>query len=319
MRIIELGAGERIDLSEPKSLFLVRRGQGEVYAVAEEPFFRDFIVAIEAQEAAFPWQSDDDDVIGAELYTETGATVEVIPFADCATERLHGLMTAWLEKLANIPWLARLLLYGDDALLAWRKDKALSRTDNLPELEEHFTLQNEIFLTLLELRHATKDKVFQRRQSLLAKNIAGLSETSLRLLLGEKVVEYADSGEPADEVLQEAEFIVRSAAQALNLPVGSVSLDPETAARSDPVTLLHLLAQKNNMMLRYVTLPKNWHRQDYGTMIGYIGKEKRLCLLSESPTNDYVVKTVKIPEGEIYDAQNENKRPSRRIFIKNRY
>lgn len=304
----KLDAGERLPLPDNDAFVIIREGQAEIYALTQTQ--RDFIVALKAGEAAFPLNRTNHEHFDFDtyIYAEDGATVEIVTLAACPLPQLREFMAIWLMRLAAIPWLDRLLTYGDDTLIAWRKQTALPVTAEREELIEKFTVQNEIFLTLLELRPTARNKVFQRRQRLRAKSLGRMSETSLRLLLGEDVIEYAESGETADEVLQEAEFIIRSAAQALHLPTGSTALDSETVGKTDPVALLHLLAQKNNMMLRYVTLPKNWYTKDYGVMIGYLGRSKTPCVVVQAQEGGYTVKTAQNDQGEVFDPQNESLR-----------
>lgn len=307
-RILE--AGERFRLPATESFVIIQEGQAEIYATDSAANSRNFILALQSGEAAFPLlNSDAEDLnaeIYAELYTEDGAIIEIIPFAACSVPELREFMAAWFRCLADIPWLGRLLACGDDTLLAWRKRTSLPTEASRSELVAQFAVQTEIFLTLTELRSTAESKIFQLRQKLRAKNQERAAGTSARLLLGESVIEYAESGETVDEVLQEAEFIVRSAAQALHLPIGSTALDSGNVNKIDPVTLLHLLAQKNNLMLRYVTLPKNWHTKDYGVMIGYMGKAKTPCVVLKAPRKGYMIKTVQNPQGDIFDPQNAN-------------
>ena len=293
-----LSPGQKITLFDSNSFVLIKQGQAEIYALSSKPFGKEFLAEFNEGEAIFPWRDNDENPVSMELYAENETVVEFVPIEHYlqsnSREELCDLMTAWFYKLVNISWVNRLLTINDDTLISWRKKRVFKDGDY-----EKISLQNEIFLTLLKLHFAKQYKSFELLQELRDKSAKLSIENSARLLLGEDVIEYAPSGK-SDKTLKEAEFIVSLAAQALNLPISSLSLPQDTTSNIDPVNLLHLLAKRNNMSLRYVTLPKNWQNKDYGVMIGYFGKEKTLCAILRAKNGGYLVKTIDNTHGEFF-------------------
>ncbi|MBR2733835.1 MAG: hypothetical protein IKD80_06260, partial [Selenomonadaceae bacterium] len=119
---------------------------------------------------------------------------------------------------------------------------------------------------------------------------------SIANLLGEEASTYSETTERVER-LEEASFIVRRAATALNMPTDNIKLDAELVRRLDQIRLIRRLIQKGNMQIRLIELVDDWHKNDSGVIIGYFGAEKILSVFIPTAPGKYKLVTKDKPDG----------------------
>ena len=295
--IVKLSAGERLTLNNGKNFIRVVSGELEAYAVtAGDSSFRQFYLSgLGSGDAAFP-ALDEFGEINVVVSAVEDAELEETAFDETMDETLRPLMQTWFKRLGEIPWLRLLAEKGDDVLQSWRDGSVLQEAETHEALMGSFTESEQIFAMFLGMRFGAEDKRLSRRMKVRAWAKKILVENSIRSLLGEEELHYDADGSESGQT-GEAVFVVSEAAKAMGLSIETVSISADMAKRLDQVGLLHRLAQKGNMQLRFVTLPEGWHRSDNGVMLGYWGEEKHLAALIPETPEQYKVVTASHPEG----------------------
>ena len=292
-------AGERIRLPDGECLALIESGKVEVYAVtrAEGSFRQQFLVELAKDAAAFP-SLDEFNQTETLIYAAEDTKINILNFDEIDNDRLKILMRRWFAELVKLPWLQLLIDKGDDTLITWQDGSVLEGAEDLIEA---FRDNEAIFSMLLGVRFQSEDKIFSRRVEVRARNQRRLLDNSIANLLGEETTTYSETTERAAR-LEEASFIVRRAAIALNMPTENIKLDMELVRRLDQIRLLHRLVQKGNMQMRLIELVDDWHKNDSGVIIGYFGENKTLSAFIPTAPGKYKIVTKENPEGtEITD------------------
>ncbi len=306
---VKLNAGERLTLGSEKSFRRVVSGEVEAYAVtvndgsprapgaaAGDASFRQFYLSgLGAGDAAFP-ALDEFGEINVVLSAVEDAELEEVSFDGAADDVLRPLMQAWFRRLGEIPWLRLLADKGDDILQSWRDGTVLQEAGTHDELMAAFLESEQIFSMFLVMQFGAEDKRLSRRMKVRAWAKRMLVENAIRSLLGEDKLHYDADGNESGQT-GEAVFAVSEVAKAMGLPAGAITISDDISKRLDQVGLLHRLAQKGNMQLRFVTLPEGWHTKDNGVMLGYWGEEKRLAALIPETPDRYRAVTAAHPEG----------------------
>jgi len=291
---ILLKAGERFRLQDGERLALIESGKVEVYAVtrAEGSFRQQFLVELTAGEAAFP-SLDEFKQTETLIYTAEDTQIKILTFDEVSPDALKNFMRNWFAELIKLPWLRLLADKGDDVLGTWLDGTVLESADDLTEA---FRENEEIFSMLLGVRFQAEDKSFSQRVEVRSRNQWRLLDNSIANLLGEETTQYSETTERAER-LEEASFIVRRAAVALNMPTDNIKIDPEIVRKLDQIRLIRRLVQKGNMQMRLIELVEDWHKNDSGVIIGYYGERKTLSVFVPTAPGKYKLITKDKPEG----------------------
>ena len=292
-KTILLKAGERFQLPVADQSALIVSGNVEVYAVStdQSSFRQQFLAKLNAGQAAFPI-FDEFQLTDTILFACDDTQITIQSFDEFAPDRLKALMLDWFSELIKLPWLRLLADKGDDILITWLSRCALSQNN----LIETFRYNQEILSMLLGARFNAEDKRFICRLKVRSRNQRRLLENSIAGLLGTEATTYSETTERAVR-LEEATFIVRSVAQALNMPVDNIRLEADLVRRMDQIRLLRRLIQKGNMQMRLIDLASDWHHQDSGVIIGYFGADKVLSAFVPVAPNRYKLVNTYQPSG----------------------
>ena len=289
-----LMAGERVRLPDGELLALIESGKVEVYAVTREEgsFRQQFLVELAAGNAAFP-ALDEFKQTETLIFAATDTRIKILTFDDVAPDTLKIFMRRWFTELIKLPWLRLLADMGDDILITWLNGTVLDGDDDLIET---FRDNASIFSMLLGVRFQAEDKRFSQRVEVRSRNQRRMLNNSIANLLGEEASTYSETTEHVER-LEEASFIVRRAAVALNMPTDNIKLDAELVRRLDQIRLIRRLIQKGNMQVRLIELVDDWHKNDSGVIIGYFGAEKILSAFIPTAPGKYKIVTKDKPDG----------------------
>ncbi len=289
-----LMAGERVRLPDGELLALIESGKVEVYAVTREEgsFRQQFLVELAAGDAAFP-TLDEFKQTETLIFAATDTQIKILTFDEVAPDTLKIFMRRWFTELIKLPWLRLLADKGDDVLIPWINGTVLDGDDDLIDA---FRDNASIFSMLLGVRFQAEDKRFSQRVEVRSRNQRRLLNNSIANLLGEEASTYSETTEHVER-LEEASFIVRRAATALNMPTDNIKLDAELVRRLDQIRLIRRLIQKGNMQVRLIELVDDWHRNDSGVIIGYFGAEKILSAFIPTAPGKYKLVTKDKPDG----------------------
>ena len=291
---ILLMAGERFRLEDNKQLALVMDGKIEVYSVTgtEGSFRQQFLLSLTAGGAAFSLCDEFNHMVN-QLYATENSRIQLFTFDEVPADELKKLIRGWFFGLTNLQWVRLLADKGDDTILKWTDKNFL---DDVTDLYAAFLENEEIFSMLLGVRFVAEDKIFSRRVEVRTRNQQRLINDSIAHLLGEERILYSETISRA-EILEEASFIVRRAATALNMPTDNIKLDAELVKRLDQVRLLRRLIQKGNMQMRLIELVPDWYKKDSGVIIGYFGEHKKLSVFVPTAPDAYKLVTKEDPDG----------------------
>ena len=289
-----LQAGERVRLEDGARLALIESGKVEVYLVTSEAgsFRQQFLVELEAGAAAFP-SLDEFEETETLIYAAEDSKIKILTFDEVPTDELRIFMRRWFAELIKLPWLRLLADKGDDILITWLDGTVLEGAEDLTEA---FRANEEIFSMLLGVRFRAEDKRFSDRVEVRARNQRRLLDNSISNLLGEETTTYSETTERTMR-LEEASFIVRRTAVALNMPTDNIKLDPELVRRLDQIRLIRRLVQKGNMQMRLIELVEDWHKCDSGVIIGYYGEKKILSVFVPLEAGKYKLVNLEHPDG----------------------
>ena len=296
---ILLKAGERVRLADGERLALVESGKIEVYIVTREEgsFRQQFLVELSTGGAAFP-ALDEFEQTETQIYAAEDTQLKIFTFDEVSPDDLKKFMRNWFAELIKLPWLRLLADKGDEILITWLDGTVLEGADDLTAA---FRMNEEIFSMLLGVRFAAEDKRFAQRVEVRHRNQKRILDSSISNLLGEETTSYSETTERALR-LEEASFIVRRAALALNMPTENIKIDAEIVRRLDQIRLLKRLIQKGNMQMRLIELVPDWHKNDSGVIIGYYGADKILSVFVPTAPGKYKIFTKDKPDGfEITD------------------
>lgn len=220
----------------------------------------------------------------------------MLQFEEIAVAELRNLMQKWFGELLKLSWIEILADKGDDTITAWRDENFLGSCNELESLLETFRENEGIFAMLLGVRYKSQDKKFSQRVEVREINQRRLVDTAVANLFGEESLNISESATRNDK-LEEATFIVRRVARALNMPTENIKIAPELIRKLDQVRLLRRLVQKGNMQMRFVTLVENWYKFDSGVLIGYYGEQKELAVFVPTAPGEYKLVTKNLPFG----------------------
>lgn len=281
-------------LENGEYLARILSGRVEVYVVTREEgsFRQQFLMEISAGEAAFP-SFDEFEQVDTQLYAMDETEIEILPLDKLTAPELQRLMRGWFSELVKLPWIQLLADKGDDTLITWQNGTVLSDTENLIE---DFRANEGIFSMLLGVRFSAEDKRFTQRVEIRARHQRKIVDDSISNLLGEEKFNY-EVGDTRSEKLEEATFIVKRAARALNMPTENIRLAPELTRKLDQIRLIRRLLQKANMQMRLIEMVEDWHKKDCGVIIGYFGEAKELAVFVPTAPDSYKLVTKSQPDG----------------------
>lgn len=299
--VLTLAAGERVRIETGETLALVRAGKVEVYIVTREEgsFRQQFLMAIGAGQAAFP-SFDEFEQVDTQLYAMEEAEIEIVAPERVPVEELRVLMRGWFAELVKLSWLRLLADKGDDTLAKWLDGTVCGGTTH-EELLAEFRENEGIFSMLLGVRFSAEDKRFTQRVETRARHQRKIVDEAIGNLLGEETVSYESGANARAEKLEEATFIVRRAASALNMPTENIKLAPELTRKLDQIRLIRRLLQKANMQMRLIELVADWYKKDSGVIIGYFGEGKELAVFVPVSPSRYKLVTKSQPDGIAID------------------
>lgn len=290
-----LSAGDRFKLES--GLAKITSGKIEVYAImsGEGSYRQEFLAEFEKNCAAFP-AFDEFGQVETIIYAVENSELEILQFEEVSLEELKIFMQKWFAALIKLNWLEILAAKGDDTLITWREKDFFSECENLQSLTEKFRENEGIFSMLLGVRFQSEDKKFSQRVDVRERNQRRIVDDAISHLFGEETTNFSETLS-RNEKLEEATFIIRRVANALNMPTENIKIAPELTRKLDQVRLLRRLIQKGNMQMRLVTLIEDWHKKDSGVLIGYFGEKKELSVFVQTSPGNYKLISRNFPEG----------------------
>ncbi len=305
---MKLAAGERFRLPDDKTYIKIVAGQAEAYAVTRQKisYRQIFLKELPVGEAAFP-PMDEFDQIDILVYAVEDSEIELQSLAEADPVILAPLMKQWFGRLVALPWLSLLADRGDDVLKTWADGSVLnSRETDLATLLNAFAENEGIFAMLLGVRFSSQDKRLSTRMESRARQQSRLVDETIAALLEEKDAIEGSFSAMGDEAgtgskrAEEAAFLTRCVAQALNMPFRNLHITTDMAKKHNSLALLRRFVQKCGMQLRSVTLDPGWQTGDSGVMLGSFiadDNEKELAALIPDSPKHYRLVTQSYPEG----------------------
>ncbi len=295
---MKLEAGKRFRIPDDNTYIEVISGKAEVYAVTRKKisFRRIFLMELEPGGTAFP-PMDEFELIDILIYAVEDVDLETHSLAEADVVTLREQMKQWFASLLELPWLRLMADRGDDVLKHWENGNLpLGQGDDRDTLLERFGDNEGIFAMLLGVRFGAQDEKLSMRMASRAKQKRRIVEQSIAQMLGEETVPE-DGESQGNAKLEDTVFLVRCAAQALDMRSRDVHLAPEMAKKLDQLGLIRRLVQKGGMQMRFVTLPEDWHTGDSGVLLGYYGEKKQLAVFLPVTPESYRMVTRDHPEG----------------------
>lgn len=309
-----LSVGERLPIADDAGFWRVLSGKGEVYAVAQKgkelSFHQAYLIERQAGEGIFP-AIDEFFEIQMQLYALEDMEIVFCPWEAQKTEDLRPLLENWFHSLIKIRWLHLLADKGDDLLSLWKKPDMFREAHTFDELIALFRKHEEIFSMLLGFRFGEQDHRLARERKIREKQKSVLLENGIRKLLNEKELSAYGSeegmSENDDALTSDAVNAIKQVAVALNLPTETIAISKESARGMDEVALLHRLAQKGNIEIRLINLPKTWQSKDMGALLGFCAptdkSAKEITALIPVDEGNYRLYSRSYPTGTLVDAK----------------
>ena len=295
---MKLVAGKRFRIPDDNTYIEVVSGKVEVYAVTRKKisFRRIFLMELGPGRTAFP-PMDEFEQIDILIHAVEDAELEPCPMAEADVSALRSQMKQWFASLLELSWLRLLADRGDDVLKHWENGNVpLGEGDDRDALLERFGDNEGIFAMLLVVRFGAQDEKLSMRMEKRARQKRRIVEQSIAQMLGEETVPEDDDVQ-GNAKLEDTVFLVRCAAQALDMAPRDVHLAPEMAKKLDQLGMIRRLVQKGGMQMRFVTLPADWHTGDSGVLLGYYGEKKQLAAFLPEAPERYRMVTREYPEG----------------------
>ena len=300
---MKLLAGQRFKLQDEDKFVRLKSGAAEVYAVTQlkESFRQIFLMELPINGAAYP-SLDEFERIDTQIYAVQDSELEILSFNEIEPSEQANLMRAWFQNLIKLSWLRLLADKGDDVLIHWVNGQVLRGSeDDLEDLIDDFTENEQIFAMLLGMRFEAEDKRLALRMETRSRHKRNLINAAIDNLSGEESLYGEESG--GEGKLEEIAFLVKSVAKFLGMPANNLQVSPEIVKKLDQVGLIRRLVQKGNMQMRLVTLEGDWFQKDSGVFIGYFGEKKELAAFIPQAPDVYKLITAKNPDGILIDKQ----------------
>ena len=300
---MKLLAGQRFKLQDEDKFVCLKSGAAEVYAVTQlkESFRQIFLMELPINGAAYP-SLDEFERIDTQIYAVQDSELEILSFNEIEPSEQANLMRAWFQNLIKLSWLRLLADKGDDVLIHWVNGQVLRGSeDDLEDLIDDFTENEQIFAMLLGMRFEAEDKRLALRMETRSRHKRNLINAAIDNLSGEESLYGEESG--GEGKLEEIAFLVKSVAKFLGMPANNLQVSPEIVKKLDQVGLIRRLVQKGNMQMRLVTLEGDWFQKDSGVFIGYFGEKKELAAFIPQAPDVYKLITAKNPDGILIDKQ----------------
>ena len=293
-------SGERYRFDDKNNFVKVTSGKVEVYVSTKdaEIFHQTFLMKRIEGEVIFS-AFDDFDVIEILLYAEEDSEIEISPINSLTAGEMKKFFQNWFDELIKIPRLKLLADKGDDTLRAWQNKKIFDTSgDDSAKIFSTFVENQKIFSTLLEVHFLSEDKRLSERIEVRQKQKFRLRDDSIGKLLGEERILFEETSEQNKfKIAEDATFIVKCVAKALQMPTTSFEIKEQILIKLDAVGVLRRLIQKQNMQMRFVELTSDWYKKDSGVLIGYFGDKKELAAFLPTSPGSYKVVTKKFPDG----------------------
>ncbi len=295
---MKLLAGERFILQDENKFLRVISGNFEVYAVTrkKKSFRQIFLTKISKGDAAFH-SMDEFGYVDFLIYAVQDSEFEIVEKNSVTPAELMTLIENWFAKLVELSWLRLLADRGDDVLRSWQERKIFSGDEkSFDDVDLTFVEHEKTLSMMIGVNFRAEDKKNARRLEVRQGQKQRLLEETVSDLLGEETFIY-DGGDNKNIKFDEAAFIVRRIAQALEMPTENIKLVPEIINKLDRIGLIRRLFQKGNISIRLVKLTEDWHEKDCGVLLGYYGEKKQLAaIIPKNPTR-YKLVTRENPEG----------------------
>ena len=301
-----LSAGKRLPIrQEDAAFFQIVQGTGEIYAVNQEHGQQIFLLERSAGALVFPLQEV---LMKMELflYAKTDVVIEACPMsflenqlagdAVFLTELREG-MQQWFAALLEVSWLKFLANRGDDMLVQWEQPGFLSTAETGAALWKQFSEHQDILSMLIGMRFKAETKRSEQKLFWRHKQSERLINSAVGNLIGVDEFDEVAGNVSPDVRLDEAVYIVRRVAAALQMRTDSIQLSAELTRKLDQLGLLRRLVQKGGMQMRLISLENNWYEKDCGVMLGYFGPQKELAAILPQTPSSYQLVTHKHPEG----------------------
>ena len=299
--------GERVYIKRNYVFAAILQGNCELYASfkGSKSYRQLFLTEFSAGTVVFPT----DDQFGMTeffVYAKTETVLEL--YLSDSTEAIdafgmEGLRQAmkhWFASLIEISWLKFLADRGDDMLMLWSQEDFLTAESDIPSLQQTFSKHQEILSMLIGMRFRAEEKQAEKKLEVRQKQHSQLLDSAADNLIGtDDIIRESTADAAVDVRLDEAAYIVRRVAAALNMKTDSIQIAAELTRKLDQLGLLHRLVQKGGMQMRLVSLEGDWYKKDCGTMIAYFGAQKELAALLPVSPVQYKLVTQKLPEGRL--------------------
>ncbi|MCL2009737.1 MAG: NHLP bacteriocin export ABC transporter permease/ATPase subunit [Synergistaceae bacterium] len=289
--------------------FVVRSGSVEVYACTPkglEDYHKLFLAQLGEGECFFS-PVEVLSPLEFQIFAREDCEIDDADVEKLAGHELAALATEWFHALTDLQLIRYLIGLGDESTLLKWESKTIFVPDE--DVMDVFSYNQEILSMMIE---STFKKAWQNvdvKTEMRGRHRERVLEAAMRNLLRTEhdfaVVEESPGG--MDDPVR---FAVCAAAKFLGMDASNISLPADVAASMDTVTKMRRLIKKANMQVRLVSpLPRDWHKNDYGTFLGFLdrhGEEEMVALLPDG-SGKYVLVGESHPSGIPVDDETASK------------
>ncbi|MDR1482834.1 MAG: NHLP bacteriocin export ABC transporter permease/ATPase subunit [Synergistaceae bacterium] len=307
MEIITLRQSEYRGIScDDTSVYTLTSGKVEIYACTPEgaeSYHKVFLTALEPGEDFFP-------PVEAHIPME----FSVFAISDAEISRTEtGWMTpdvfakragGWFKNLTGLQWVSYLAGMGDDVVSHWYDESAFGEEDirSRDAVKEKFIFNQEILSMLISAQFNARERHARIRADGWAKQRIKTMFAAISSILSTEYEWLDGVGESAMDSGDPVHFAVRAVAKHFETTTENIKLPQEVSSKMDPLTLMRRLLKKANIQARLVTLPKDWHKSDAGTLLGYYSDNRELVALIPESSRRYRLLSGSNPQGVRVDA-----------------
>ena len=303
-------------------IFVVRSGSAEVYACTPkgtEDYHKLFLTQLGDGECFFS-PVEVLSPLEFQVFAREDCTIDCADVEKLADHELTAAATEWFHKLTDLQLIRYLIGLGDDSTLQkWESKTIFVPDEDGPPNEgviDVFSYNQEILSMLIESSFKKAWQNVDVKTEMRGRHRERVLSAAMRNLLRTEY-DFFDVEESPGGMDDSTRFAVCAAAKFLGMDASNISLPADVSANMDPITKMRRLIKKANMQVRLVSpLPKGWHKNDYGTFLGFFETrgeekaekaEKEMVALLPNGSDKYILVGESYPSGISVDDQIASK------------
>ncbi|MDR3355232.1 MAG: hypothetical protein LBO21_09350, partial [Synergistaceae bacterium] len=307
MRIITLKQSEYCSIPcDNSSVYTLTSGSVEIYACTpaeSEKYHKVFLTALGPGDDFFP-PVEVHVPIEFSVFATADAEISRTGTERMAPDIFAEKSSRWFKNLTDLQWISYLIGMDDDVVLRWQDESIFGELDcrSHDAVREKFIFNQEILSMLISAQFSAREKHAEDRTDKWAQQRSRTMVAAMSSILSTEYEWLEDVKESVLAAEDPVHFAVKAAARHFGMATENIKLPADVSSKMDSLTLMRRLVRKANMQARLVSLPKDWYKNDAGTLLCYYGDNREIAALIPENSRRYRLVSASVPQGTRVDA-----------------